>query len=381
MTGNITKRGRNSWRIKLEAGHDATTGMRKYHVETLHGTKADAAALLAKRIAERGERQLVQRTNITVAGYAEHWLLAIAPAKASGKTLERYGELLRLNIVPALGHIELQKLEAGQIESFYARLAKSGRRDGKGGLSPQTRRHIHKLLGQVLASAVMAGKIYKSPMARVQTAPRVQRAEIRVLDEGEFATLIQSLEGKPLFYPVLLAWASGVRRGELLGLRWQDVDFNKGTIRITQAVELVGWTVSIKVPKTSQSRRVITLPASAVQALKAHWGEQAEHCLRLGCGRFELVFPTWDGRPQNPNNVSKQFADAARVAGIRCRLHDLRHSHITHLLRAGVPVHVASARAGHASAKQTLDTYAHLLPGQQEAAAAAFDEALRKVLK
>ena len=124
-------------------------------------------------------------------------------------------------------------------------------------------------------------------------------------------------------------------------------------------------------------------PASA--ACAATQGPQdspAEHCLKLGCSRFDLVFPTWDGKLQNPNNFSKQFADAAGGAELaHITFHGLRHTHLTHLLRSGVPVHVVSARAGHSNPTVTLNVYAHLLPGQQEDAAAAFDATLRKVLK
>ena len=140
MRGNITRRGKTSWRIKFEIGGDSE-GRRRYHVETIRGTKADAVTLLARRIAERGEGQLVQRNTVTVAEYAEHWLTAIAPAKTSGKTRERYAEFVRKHILPHLGTIELQKLEGSRIDAFYAYLIRAGRLDGGGGLSPPCATH------------------------------------------------------------------------------------------------------------------------------------------------------------------------------------------------------------------------------------------------
>lgn len=380
-TGSVIKRGKSSWRVKLDAGHD-TNGKRKYHVETVRGSKADANAVLAKRVAERGEGQLIERSAVTVAAYAQHWLTVISPSRTSGKTRERYGELIRTHITPRIGSVELQKLDGSRIDAFYTHLAKAGRVDGKGALSPQTCRHIHRLLGQILSSAVKAGKLRTSPMAAVQTAPKVKRADIQMLDDDELAALFASLEGKPLYMPVLLAASTGLRRSEVLGLRWSDINMDKATLAVAQVVELVGWEVTLKEPKTDYSRRTLILPAQLVEQLKAHRKAQAEHCLKLGCSRFDLVFPTWDGKLLNPNNFSKQFADAAAAAKLpHITFHGLRHTHLTHLLRSGVPVHVVSARAGHSNPTVTLNVYAHLLPGQQEDAAAAFDVTLRKVLK
>ena len=214
----------------------------------------------------------------------------------------------------------------------------------------------------------------------------MKRAEIQVLDDDELAALFASLEGKPLYMPVympvLLAASTGLRRSEVLGLRWSDINMDKATLAVAQVVELVGWEVTLKEPKTDYSRRTLILPAQLVEQLKAHRKAQAEHCLKLGCSRFDLVFPTWDGKLLNPNNFSKQFADAAAAARLpHITFHGLRHTHLTHLLRSGVPVHVVSARAGHSNPTVTLNVYAHLLPGQQEDAADAFDVTLRKVLK
>ena len=188
MRGNITRRGKCSWRIKFEVGHDPLTGKRRVHVETVHGTKADAVTRLSERLAERGKGQLIERSAITVAQYARHWLLTIAPAKASGKTRERYGEIIEKHIVPHVGQVELQKLDGAQIDCFYAKLGTNGRRDGKGGLSPQSVRHIHRLLSLVLASAVKAKKLahlrwlrckplprYADPIFRFSMIPRLRR--------------------------------------------------------------------------------------------------------------------------------------------------------------------------------------------------------------
>jgi integrase len=182
--------------------------------------------------------------------------------------------------------------------------------------------------------------------------------------------------------PVIVAASTGMRRGEVLALRWRDIDMDKATLQVAQVVELVGGKMTLKEPKTDRSRRTIALPARLVQELKAHRRTQAEHCLKLGVGKPELVFPTWDGKIRNPSHFTKAFSREVAAAKLpRVTFHGLRHTNITHLLRSGVPVHVVSARAGHANPTVTLNVYAHLLPGQQEQAASVIDEALRAALQ
>jgi integrase len=375
--GSITRRGKASWRIKFDAGYDAS-GKRKYYVETIRGTKAEAELLLSKRIVEQGAGQLVERSVLTLADYARHWLEVIAPSKAGRRTLERYGEILGGHIIPHLGAVELQKLDGPQIDTFYRHLATAGRLDRRGGLSPKSIRHIHRLLSQVLNSAVRAGKRGVSPMENVQTVPAVKRPNIRVLDEVELAAVLAYFITHPLYIAVLLAAAVGMRRGEVLALRWSEVSAT--TIDVCRAVELVGGKMSVKEPKNGC--RTVVVPETVAAALAAHRRHQIEVRLRLGIGgKPELVCPTWAGGMFNPDTFSSQFGRAVRAGRVpRVTYHGLRHTHITHLLRAGVPVHVVSQRVGHSSAKQTLDTYAHLLTGQQEDAAAVMDKALRRAL-
>ncbi len=381
MRGSITRRGKSSWRIKFDIGHNPETGQRKYHTETIRGTKDDAETLLNKRLAERGEGQLVERSALTVAEYARHWIVTIAPAKASGKTRERYGELIEKHIIPHIGSTSLQKLDGPKIDTFYATLRTSGRRDGNGGLAPQTVRHIHRLLSLILASAVKAKKLSITPMAAVQTTPKVPRPKIQVLDNAELAALFAHLRSRPLYMPVVLAASTGMRRGEVLGLHWQDVSLDAATLQVAQVVELVGGKVSLKEPKTERSRRTIALPERLVQELRSYRKEQWEHCLKLGVGKLELVFPTWAGELRNPSHFTKAFSREVIAAKLpHVTFHGLRHTHITHLLRSGVPVHVVSERAGHANPTVTLNTYAHLLKGQQEGAAAEWNKTLQQAL-
>jgi integrase len=383
-SGNITRRGKHSWRLKFEAGRDPVTGERRTEFVTLRGTKKDAQAELIRRLNAVEEGQHVAKTSATLADYARHWLDTIIPARTSAKTRERYRELVEKHIIPQIGAVALQKLDGERIDAFYNHLRRAGRRDGKGGLSPQTVLHIHRLLSQILASAVRAKKIRVSPIGAVQTTPKARKEEVQILDDEQLARLFRHLEGRPLRMPVILAASTGMRRGEVLGLQWKDVDLDAGTIRVTQVVELTKAGIALKAPKTDRSRRTITLPARLVQELRVHRREQAEARLRLGLGRDDrdLVFPSWDWGIRNPGHFTKEFSREVAAAGLsHITLHSLRHGHVSVLLRSGVPVNVVAARVGHANPTVTLNIYAHLLPGQQEGAAAVMDAALRTALE
>jgi integrase len=233
-------------------------------------------------------------------------------------------------------------------------------------------------------AASPSGWLVRSPIDEVQTTPRVIRKRVEVLSEAELATLLGHLEGAPLYTPVLVAAYTGLRRAEVLGLRWADLDFNKGALAVTQQVEVISGKLHVKAPKTDNSRRIVTLPAGLVPELKAHRKRQAELRLQLGLSKDakDLVFTEPTGQMVNPDVFSYRFTRAVTAAGLKhVTFHGLRHTHITHLLRAGVPARVVSGRAGHANTSMTLHTYAHLLDGDDEAAAALADDILRRTLK
>lgn len=373
MRGCTIKQGKNSWRIKYDVGADQN-GKRLVQTETVRGTKKDAEEILAKRLSEFAEGRYVRRNVETVESYAKHWIENIAPASRAPISIERYKTLLRAHIIPGLGAIELQKLDGPAIESFYATRADR---------APLTRHHIHALLGQILKSAVKKKKLARSPMADIETKPSAKRRDkIEVLDEGELATLIGSLKGHWLYGPTLLAASTGLRRGEVCGLRWQDLDLKQGTLQVVQAVENVGGKLNVKRPKTERSARTIKMPPRLVAALEEHRKEQLEQRLKLGLGgRPELVFTTLLGEMLNPDYVTDAFAKKVMEAGLKpVTFHGLRHSHLSQLLKSGVPVHVVAARAGHAKPSITLDTYSHLLGGEDNDAAKQAEEILSRVL-
>jgi integrase len=374
--GSVTKRGKTSWRIKFETGTSAN-GERITRYETVHGSRRDAENALAKRLNELTEGRYVAPAVDTVESYARHWIDNIAPATRSAITIERYQTQLRTHIIPGLGSIALQKLDGAAIDRFYASRRQMG-------LAPLTLRHVHSLLGQILKSAIKAKKLTRSPIADIETKPKCKRRDkIEVLDEAELAALLDVLKGHWLYGPTLLAASTGLRRGEVCGLRWQDLDLNKGTLEVAQAAEIVGGELRMKTPKTARSARTIKMPPALVVELERHRREQLEQRLKLGLGgRPELVFTSPLGEVLNPDYVTEAFVKKVAGAGLKpITFHGLRHTHITLLLKSGVPVHVVSARAGHAKPSITLDTYSHLLGGEDNDAAKQAEAILRRVLK
>jgi integrase len=379
MSGNITRRGKSSWRLKYELPRDPKTGKRQTRYQTVRGTKREANDKLIEIQASVRNRTYVEATKLTLGEFVENWLTLTI--QVSPKTFERYADLARGHIVPNIGAIMLQQLTATDIEGLYRDLREQGRRKGKG-LSARTVLHVHRLLTQILKSAVKKRHIERSPMEDVEAVPKPEDAEIEVLTDDQLATLLRSLKGKRLYMPVLLGASTGMRRGEILGLHWSDIDFDRQVLSVTHSLEETKAELRLKKPKTKHSRREIALPSSTVEALRYHRVKQAEERLALGLGRNEngLVFLSPLGEPIRPRNFTKEFSRQVTVANIgKVTFHGLRHTHITHLLKSGVPIKVVSERAGHANITITLSIYAHVLPNMQEDAAAVMDASLQAI--
>lgn len=393
MKGHIRSRGAKSWEVKLDIGRDAVTRKRKTIYKSVRGTKKEAQGELADMIAAHRKGQLVRPTKETVGAAAEDWLTTIAPRSVSAKTLERYKELVRVHVIPegdmmagnlvrSLRNVILSDLQADHIDSLYSHLLAAGKRDGTG-LSPRTVRHIHRVLKAVLQHAVRRRKILANP-ADDATPGKVEDKEVETLSPEELRKLLARAQGTKLYMPVLLAATTGMRRGEILALRWSDVDFDKAELRVEQSLEQTKDGLRFKAPKSKKSRRTITLPALTVAALRRHRASQGEERLALGIsgGNDWLVFTRYDGETINPRNFTKEFGRLIKSAGVkRLTFHGLRHTHITQLLAAGEHVKVVSERAGHSDIGITLKVYSHVIPGMQEDVAKRLDASLRLVLQ
>ena len=393
--GHIRPQGDGSWEIKFDLGRDPLTGRRITKYVTFRGTKRKAQEELTRLLGRRNEGSYVEPTKMTVAQYLNHWLEGDIDRRVAARTAARYRGIVEKNIIPKLGHVPMRKLTAVHIEAFEAELQREGWvkarakqkiKEGeeapipeKRGLSAQTALHIHRTLSQALGHAVRLGVLFKNPAEQVKP-PRPPSREIKILDKKEITTLINAAKGVGLYVPVLVAVTTGMRRGELLALRWSDISPKAELLTVNQSLERIKGRFEFKSPKTKTSRRTITLPAITIEALRGHYRAQIEERLKLGLGRDPrgLVFARPDGQPMDADTLSKAFrrlVASAKVTPIT--FHGLRHTHISHLLMDGVHVKLVSERAGHASINITLGVYAAYIPNMQSDAARRVDAWLR----
>jgi integrase len=379
--GSIRERSPGSFEVRYDIGTDAATGKRRSATVTMHGDRKEAEKELRRLLRSLDTGEHVDPTRMTVREWLATWLGAVKQEVAP-RTHERYTEIVNHFLAPALGNLAIAKLAPVHISTAYAALAESGRRDGKpGGLSPRTRRHIHRILSSALARAVEQQLIARNPAeAFRRRLPKVERREMATLTAEQSATLLDGLRHSRLFWPVLIALATGMRRGEILALRWRNVGDNSATIRVVESLEQTKAGLRFKPPKSGKARAV-TLPAFAAEELRRWKREQTEELLKLGV-RLDgdaLVCARADGEPMQPRSLTHEFTYMiGRIGGVpRVRFHDLRHSHATQLLLAGVRPKVAQERLGHSTIATTLDLYSHVSETMQEDAAAKLDAAFR----
>jgi len=382
--GNIQARSSGSFRLRYDLGRDPVTGKRRIATTTVRGTRKDAERELTRllRTADTGEH--VDPNRMTVRRWLETWLDAVR-SEISRKAYERYSEIVRCYLVPALGHLPLTKLAPIQIQNAYSAWATGGRRDGKlGGLSPLTRRYVHVILKSALSRAVEQQLLARNPAeALKKRLPKVERREITTLTVEKSAHLLDSIKHMHLYWPVLLALATGMRRGEILALRWKNVDLDRGMLSVVQSLEQTTDGLRFKDSKTGRNR-AIPLPAFTIEELRRLKRQQAETLLRLGIrlSGETLVCCREDGEPKQPRSVTHEFAHllASKKDLPRVRFHDLRHSHATQLLASGVHPKIAQERLGHSTITTTMDLYSHVTDTMQSDAAAKLDAAFRLVI-
>ena len=379
MAGHIRRRGKNSFELKWELPRDPRTGKRVTRYKSFSGTKKAAQTELLRITASMNSGGYVDPHKITVGEFLVRWLNDSAAPTVSARTYERYQEIVDDRLIPALGSARLSELHPLHIQETYAAWLKEGRADGKGGLSPRTVLHFHKVLYQALEQAIKWHLLARNPCRDVR-APKPRTPQIITLSSEQLAALIDYAKGTRLYIPILLAGTAGLRRGEILGLKWSDIDFDASLLRVNRSLEKTKKGLALKPPKTARGARSITLPEITIDALRRHMVEQKKHRLKRGKGYTDmgLVCPCTKGtfwEPRNLSRVFKRLIDSTNLPNVT--LHGLRHSHITHLLKANVHPKIASERAGHSSVAITMDVYSHAIPDMQREAAAKIDEMMR----
>ncbi|EJQ91283.1 site-specific integrase [Bacillus toyonensis] len=313
----------------------------------------------------------IQPNKILYKEYLLERFLEDKMTKVKKQTLNTYRWIVEKHIIPAIGDVELTKLNPMIIQGLYNKLTKEK------ALSDENIQKVHTLINDSLKKAERWGLIARNPAALVDR-PKAVKKEITVWNVEEVRQFLKYAKKSGRYYiAFLLALTTGMRQGEILGLRWKDVDFENGCVRITQTLSSDGKDL-LPYTKTKSGSRTIDLPEETVIALKKHWlfirGEREKH---RSYKNLDLVVCTEFGTPTHKSNIRRVFKSIIKKADIpKIRFHDMRHTHATLLLLQGVNPKIVSERLGHADVRITLDTYSHLLPSMQKDTAIKFGEML-----
>ena len=346
-------------------GPDPATGRKRYRSESVKGTRAQAERRLTEILRELDTGVVSGSTRLTVGEFLSGWLLDHAAARVRSRTLEGYRDHVRLHISPRIGRVSLERLTPRQVQDMETSLLQGGGRDGRG-LSPRTVAQTHRILHNALNHAVRLGLASRNAASSVEP-PRFSRYEVRTLAWSEVLLLLEAVEDPLLRTLFLLAVQTGLRRSELLGLQWQDVDLAGGLLSVRRGLIKLSSGLRVSEPKSGLGRAVV-LADESVEALACLRGS------RSGSGDF--VFCRSDGAPLKPGSVTQAFRRVAQRAGFPgLRFHDLRHTHASLMLSEGVHLKVVSERLGHSSVAITGDIYSHVLPSVQREAVERFGAA------
>jgi len=367
--GSIYKRQDGRWTATISLGYRNGRRWRK----SFYGKTRDEVQRKltpALRDAQLGITPPPERQ--TLAQFLENWLETAVKPSVRPLTYERYEQLVRLYIKPALGHERLTKLSPQAVQAFLNKQCAAG-------LSARTVQYMHATLRRALGQALKWGHVQRN-VATLVDAPRVERREVAPLTVGEARKLLNQVESDRIGALYSVALAVGLRKGEALGLRWEDVDLEAGTVRIVAALQRVGGRLQLVEPKSKRSRRTVSVPNSVLESLRRHRTRQLEERVFAGAKWQEhgLVFTTTIGTPIDPRNVTRHFRSVIRKAGLPAkRFHDLRHTCASLLLAQNVHARVVMEMLGHSQIQLTLDTYSHVVPSLQRDAADLMDGILK----
>ncbi len=375
----IRERRKGVWEVSIDAGRNAK-GKRVRRFVTVHGGKRVAEAEEARLVTLRETGMEVSPGKLTMAGLFERWL-ADVKHRVGPSTYLRYEGVVTHHLGPTLGHYLVRDLRPAHVSAAYAAFLEPGKRADKSkkALSNRTVHHHHTILHQVLEYAVRLQLVGRNVTEAVDP-PRPEHTEMRALDPEECERLMAAAEGTLLALLVRLALMTGAREGELLALRWTDLDIGAGLLRVTRnARRFKGEGVTFGATKTHRSARPIALSPDVVETLKDHHRAQSEQRLRLGPGYADqgLIFAMPAGAPFDGGNLRRTFKAIVEKAKLgHVRFHDLRHSTASLLFRAGVPAPIVAAHLGHARVDTTLNIYTHLAQSMQQEAATAMAKML-----
>ncbi|MDD7793656.1 site-specific integrase [Clostridium sp. 'White wine YQ'] len=357
MKGSIFKKN-NAWNYRVDIGIDPQTGQRKRKSKGGFRTKAEAQAALAEILNKVNSGTFIEETKMTVDKYLDYWIEAYCIGNLAPSTLKRYNELCN-TIKKHLGKANLATLQPIEIQSFYNRLL------DEGDLSAATILKVHRVFHTAYKHAY-AWRLTSTIPTTAATPPRPVKSEFSVWDSEEATLFLDKIKEHNIYIAILLALQTGMRLGEILALKWDNVNILGKTLTVRNSLSLIKKEIIIKKPKTASSVRTIALMDTTVNELKKVRKKQLELKLSKGL-EYEYVC-LWDddARHMLPDYVSKTFQKLIKKYNFkRIRFHDLRHTHATLLLQQGVHPKIVSERLGHSNISMTLDIYSHVLPNMQ----------------
>jgi integrase len=352
----------NGWSYRVDLGPDPATGRRRQVAKQGFRTRKAAEASLNEVLNGISSGSVVSRSAMTTEEYLNDWL-ASQEHRLRPTSLHSYRMAIK-RITDELGKVPMQALTPLQIEKFYAELLRSGGRNRRP-LSAKTVRNSHVVLRKALSDAERLGLVHRNAAAAARP-PSFSRPEFATWSSEDLREFFSGIRDERVFAPLVVLATTGMRRGEVLGLRWSDVDLDAGQLSIVQTLTAVDGVPTFGATKTSRSRRTVYVDPQTVNVLREHRKRQRRERLVAGpawTAKPDLVFRDEAGVLIHPDRFSREFSRVVAASGLApIRLHDLRHTYATLALKAGVHPKVVSERLGHATVGITLDLYSHVTP-------------------
>lgn len=381
MAGSVEKRGDKSWRLIVSGGR-GPDGKRIKHTKTIRATSKRAAEKeLAKFVAEVEAGTYIHPQKITFSDFANMWFEKHAEPNMANMTIYNYKSVCQNYFVPYLGHMQMDQIKPLHLVDLFADMQKGSAKKPDEGLSESSIKRHHTLISTMFKTAV-EWKIIASNPAKGIKLPKVQKSKVIAYDEKQTAVLLNLAANKAsikYYTLIILAITTGLRRAELAGLEWEDIDFESKTLTVKKTLQYtpIHGIYQTK-PKTETSQREISLSESVVDLLKKHKAEQNKQRLKVGnlwTDEGNFLFTTWDGRPLYPQEFNRWFTRFIKKHGLpEISFHSLRHTAATLLIAKNVHMKTISNRLGHAKIGTTMDIYGHALQSADQEAADLLDD-------
>lgn len=360
---------------------DPTTGKRKRTTKRGFLTKTDAEKFLLEINSQESQNLLITLKDISIRDFLLDWLKSYVEVNVKETSYYGYKRIIEKHLIPNLGGLTLKKLSSLDIDRLYAFLSKDGRIDGKGGLSPKTIQYTHRVFNEALSYAVKKKLIFVNPMNSVDNIPKPKKYRGNIYTAEEILNLLELVKDTTLEVPVALASICGLREGECLAIKEEDVNFENQTIRINKQLSCINYKVKVTTPKSEESNRIISAPKEVFDIIRKHIEKNHLNKMML---EHEYFDDGWivcydNGKCINPRYFSKKFAKFIATKKLKkIRFHDLRHSCASLMLTSGVAMKTASQILGHSSIAITADLYTHVTADNKRIAAQQIEQTLFK---